>query len=260
MMLQDQVAIVTGAARGIGKGISLTLAREGAKVVIADSQASDARQAAQELEKMGLGAKAIPVDVTRSDQVDHLIQSVASQYGRIDILVNNAAVESNKPILELPEEEWDRTIAVDLKGVFLCSKSAAQVMVARHSGRIINIASASGKSGVIGQAAYCAAKWGVIGLTKVLALELAPHGINVNAVCPGSTETETMWEVFKRRAERQGKTLEQVAQVLLDKTPLGRFAQPEDIAQTVLFLASPMSAYITGIDMDVDGGRRAYLP
>jgi 3-oxoacyl-[acyl-carrier protein] reductase len=257
-MLQDQVAIVTGGSRGIGKGISAVLAREGATIVIADVNEDGARQAAAEMEKQGLRAIAIGVDITRSDQVDKMVQTVVERLGQIDVLVNNAGVVSNIPVLEFPEEEWHKTIAVNLTGVFLCSKSVGKVMVKQRSGRIINISSLSGRVGVPGQAAYCASKHGVIGLTQVLAIDLAPH-VTANAICPGMNETEMMPKVIQQRAESRGQTIEEVRQGILCKTPLGRFGQPEDVGRVVLFFASPLAAYCTGQVIDVDGGRRANL-
>ena len=258
-MLTDQTAIVTGAARGIGKGIALALAQAGAHVVVADISAEAAARVAGEITVQGLSALAVPVDITQADQVDRLVQSALAAFGQVDVLVNNAGVVSNAPALDLSEDEWDRTIAVNLKGVFLCSQRAAKAMAARHSGRIINIASLSGKVGAPGQAAYCASKHGVIGLTLVMAIDLAPYGINVNAICPGMNETEMMQQVVAERALSRGQTVEEVRQGILVKTPLGRFGRPEDIAQVVLFFASPAAAYVTGQAIDVDGGRRANL-
>lgn len=259
MLLENQTAIVTGASRGIGKGIALVLAREGANVVITDIDAGGATQAAEELRKLGYRAKSISSDITQHTQVEDLVRGTVTQFGHVDILVNNAGVISNTPILDLTEEEWDRTITVNLKGTFLCSKRAAQVMVAQHSGRIINISSLAGKVGAPGQAAYCASKHGILGLTKVLAIDLAPYGITVNAVCPGNTETEMMRYVFTKRAESRGQSFDELAQGILAKTPLGRFGLPEDIAQVVLFLASSASGYVTGQAIDVDGGRSINL-
>ena len=258
-MLTDQTAIVTGAARGIGKGIALAVAQAGAHVVVADINAEAAARAAGEISALGLSALAAPVDVTQSGQVDRLVESTLARFGQLDILVNNAGVVSSAPVLDLSEEEWDRTIAVNLKGAFLCAKRAAQAMAARGYGRIINIASLSGKVGAPGQAAYCASKHGVIGLTLVLAIDLAPYGINVNAICPGMNETEMMQQVVAERAASRSQTVEAVRQGILVKTPLGRFGRPEDVAQVVLFFASPAAAYVTGQAIDVDGGRRANL-
>ncbi len=258
-MLTDQTAIVTGAARGIGKGIALTLAQAGAHVVVADINAEAATRVAREITVQGLSALAVPVDVTQAEQVDRLVESALAAFGQVDVLVNNAGVVSNAPVLDLSEDEWDRTIAVNLKGAFLCSKRAAKAMAARRSGRIINIASLSAKVGAPGQAAYCASKHGVIGLTLVMAIDLAPYGINVNAICPGMNETEMMQQVVAERALSRGQTVEEVRQGILVKTPLGRFGRPEDVAQVVLFFASPAAAYVTGQAIDVDGGRRANL-
>jgi len=259
MTFQNQTAIVTGAARGIGKGIAVALAREGANVVVVDINAGQATQAAEEIRKLGFSAVATPVDITLHEQVDGLVQSTVARFGKIDILVNSAGVVSNRAVLDLPEEEWDRTIAVNLKGVFLCTKYVAKAMAARKSGRIINISSLSGKVGAPGQAAYCASKHGVIGLTLVSAIDLAPYGITVNAICPGMNETEMMQEVLAQRAASRGQTVDEVRQGILVKTPLGRFGRPEDVAQVVMFFASPAAAYVTGQTIDVDGGRRANL-
>ena len=258
-MLTDQTAIVTGAARGIGKGIALTLARAGAHVVVADINVEAAARSAGEISALGLSAMAIPVDITQANQVDGLVESTLARFGQIDILVNDAGVVSNAPLLDLGEDDWDRTIAVNLKGVFLCSKRVAQAMATRRSGRIINIASLSGKVGAPGQAAYCASKHGVIGLTLVMAIDLAPYSITVNAICPGMNETEMMQTVIAERAASRGQTPEEVRQGILAKTPLGRFGRPDDVAQVVLFFASPGSAFVTGQAIDVDGGRRANL-
>jgi 3-hydroxybutyrate dehydrogenase len=257
-MLQNQTAIVTGASRGIGKGIATVLGREGAHVVIADINGDGAKQTAAELVGQGLRAIAVQVDITKSDQVERMAQGVVEQFGRIDILVNNAGVVSNIPVLEFPEEEWHKTIAVNLTGVFLCSKYVGRIMVRQRSGRIINISSLSGRVGVPGQAAYCASKHGVVGLTQVLAIDLAPH-VTANVICPGMNETEMMPLVIAQRAASRNQTVEEVRQGILSKTPLGRFGQPEDVGRVVLFFASPMAAYVTGQAIDVDGGRRANL-
>jgi len=257
--LKGKTALVTGAARGIGKAIATALAREGAAVVVVDLHAEAVEQAAKEIREAGFVAHGAVADVTQSQSVDRLVQETVARTGRIDILVNNAGVISNTPILDLTEEEWDRTLAVNLKGVFVCSQSVARAMSKQRSGRIVNIASLAGKVGAPGQAAYCASKHGVLGLTKVLAIDLAPFGVNVNAICPGNTETEMMRHVFTLRAESRGQTFDDLAQGILAKTPLGRFGQPDDVAQVVLFLVSPAAAYITGQTIDVDGGRSINL-
>jgi 3-oxoacyl-[acyl-carrier protein] reductase len=257
--LKGKTAIVTGAARGIGKAISLALAREGATVVVVDLNAEGAEQTAAEIRQAGLAAYGAGADVTQKQSVDRLVQETVSRTGRIDVLVNNAGVVSNTPVLDLSEEEWDRTLAVNLKGAFLCSQSVARVMASQRSGRIVNVSSLAGKIGAPGQAAYCASKHGVLGLTQVLAIDLAPFGINVNAICPGNTETEMMRYVFTKRAESRGQTFDELAGGILSKTPLGRFGRPDDVAQVVLFLVSPAAAYVTGQTLNVDGGRSINL-
>ena len=197
------------------------LAREGAALAIADIDAEGARQAAEELAGQGLLAIGVEVDVTRSEQVDRMVLSVVERLGRLDILVNNAGVVSNIPVLEFPEDEWQKTLAVNLSGVFLCSKRAAGVMAQQRSGRIVNISSLSGRVGAPGQAAYCASKHGVIGLTRVLAIDLAPYGVTANAICPGMNETEMMPLVMAQRAASRGVSPEEVRQGILSKTPLG---------------------------------------
>jgi 3-oxoacyl-[acyl-carrier protein] reductase len=257
-MLQGQVAIVTGASRGIGKGIANVLAREGATVIIADINQDAAQQTADAMEQRGVRAVALGVDVTSSEQVDRMVQSIVERFGRIDVLVNNAGVVSNTPALEIPEQEWQRTIAVNLTGVFLCSQRVGKVMVGQRSGRIINISSLAGRVGAPGQAAYSASKHGVIGLTLVLAIDLTPH-VTANVICPGMNETEMMPKVIAQRAASRGQTVEEVRQGILCKRPLGRFGQPEDVGRVALFFASPLAAYVTGQVIDVDGGRRANL-
>ncbi len=259
MLLENQTAIVTGAGRGIGKAIAWALAREGADVTLVDIDAESAAQAAGEIQATELSAIAHAADITQCDQVARLVESTVARAGRVDILVNNAGLVSNTPVLELAEAEWDRVLAVNLKGVFLCAQQAGAVMAKQRSGRIINISSLAGKVGAPGQAAYCASKHGVLGLTKVLAIDLAPYGVNVNAICPGNTETEMMRYVFTRRAASRGQTFDELAQGILAKTPLGRFGRPEDVAQVAVFLASPAAAYITGQAIDVDGGRSINL-
>jgi len=259
MSLEHQTAIVTGAGRGIGKAIARALARDGANVIVVDLNAESSAQTAEELLADGLSAVPYTTDIAQSDQVAQLVETAVARFGRVDILVNNAGLISNTPVLELPEAEWDRVLEVNLKGVFLCSQQCAAIMAKHGAGRIVNISSLSGKVGAPGQAAYCASKHGVLGLTKVLAIDLAPCGITVNAICPGNTETEMMRYALARRAAGRGQTYDELTAGILAKTPLGRFGQPEDVAQVVLFLVSPGAAYITGQSIDVDGGRSINL-
>jgi NAD(P)-dependent dehydrogenase (short-subunit alcohol dehydrogenase family) len=259
MILQSQSAIVTGAGRGIGKAIAMGLAREGANVMVVDINAQGQMETVEEIKGAGFQVEGMAVDLADQAQIIQMIDRTVSQFGRLDILVNNAGVLKAVPLLDLEVEEWDRELTVNLRAVFLTSKYAGRVMVRQKSGRIINISSTAGKMGAPNQGAYCAAKSGVIGLTQVLAIELGPHGITANAICPGNTETEMMRANLMRRAESRGQTFDELAAAILAKTPLGRFGRPEDIAQMVVFLASPASSYITGQAINVCGGRTVNL-
>jgi NAD(P)-dependent dehydrogenase (short-subunit alcohol dehydrogenase family) len=240
--LHQRYAIVTGAGQGIGRAIAEALAGQGATVAILDYNAPLAEATAQALggECIGLAVDVADVAATRS-----AMAQLVQQWGRVDILVNNAAIISTGPFHELDEAEWDRVMAVNLKGVYSTCHALAPTLIAQASGRIINIASVAGKrgGGLLGTAAYASAKAGVIGLTKALAREFAPHGITVNAICPGPVQTAM---VEQMAAERRAHITAMV--------PLGRFAQPQEIAAAVVYLASAEASFVTGEIMDVDGG------
>jgi NAD(P)-dependent dehydrogenase (short-subunit alcohol dehydrogenase family) len=247
--LHGQVALVTGAARGIGQAIAEALASNGAQVVYTDLDLAETQAAAGR----SPGALAFEMDVTRHDQIDAVLSAVERELGRLDVLVNNAGVNTLKhrvTIEEFPVQEWDRLVEVDLKGVFLVSRAAARGMVARGSGRIINIASVAGLVPLRLQAPFVAAKAGVVNLTRAMALELGSRGILVNAIAPGSTLTRGTEELFYGP---DGKFKDSV-QRLLDHIPLGRPGRVEEIAHAALFLAAPESSYITGSVLTVDGG------
>jgi 3-oxoacyl-[acyl-carrier protein] reductase len=247
MRLSGKTAIVTGARRGIGRAISLALAREGADVVVSDVSREDCQKVVDEIERLGRKGLALKCDVSSSSDVEAMVKRTVADFGRIDILVNNAGIIGYKPFLELTEEDWDKTLSVNLKGQFLCARAAAREMVKNKRGRIINIASiSSGGCGIAFPfiAHYTASKGGVMGLTKALALELTPQGINVNAICPGAIDTE-----MAKGAKESGQ-LEQV----LARVPKGRLGQPEEIADLAVFLASDESEYISGSAVVIDGG------
>ncbi|MBD2131615.1 MAG: 3-oxoacyl-[acyl-carrier-protein] reductase [Sphaerospermopsis kisseleviana] len=249
-LLQNQVAIVTGASRGIGRAIALQLASQGAKVVVNYASSSTAAEqvvaeitaAGGEAFTGGVGeAIALQADVSQADQVDTLINTTLEKFNRIDILVNNAGITRDTLLLRMKLEDWQAVIDLNLTGVFLCTKAVSKIMLKQRSGRIINIASVAGQMGNPGQANYSAAKAGVIGFTKTIAKELATRGITVNAVAPGFIKTDMTSDIK--------------ADNILQFIPLGRFGEPEEIAGMVRFLAAdPAAAYITGQVFNVDGG------
>ena len=246
MRLRDRVAIVTGAGAGNGRGIALRFAEEGARIVAADLDLAAARGTADLVAERGGEAVAVHADVSRRAQVASLVDAATERFGGVHILVNNAGVETLIPLLDLEEEEWDRVIDTNLKGAFLCAQIAARAMVAAKTpGAIVNIASINAKIALAGQAHYTSSKGGLIMLTKSMALDLAPHGIRVNAIGPGVIET--------RMTERSLADPERRA-MLLSKVPLGRVGQPRDVANAALFLASDEASYITGTTLYVDGG------
>jgi 3-oxoacyl-[acyl-carrier protein] reductase len=244
MQLMDQVAIITGSARGIGRETALSLAREGASIVVADINEAGAQDAAAEIEGLGQRAIAVQTDVAHHGQVQEMVQRAIDTFGQIDILVNNTGNASLTPLLETTPEEWDRTIKIHLYGTFYCTQAVARHMVTQGRGRVVNISSVSGLVGSAGRTAYGAAKGAIATLTKVLAVELAPQGIRVNAIAPGAVETELSRSAWTP-ADQEG---------YFRLTPVERLGQPADIAHAVLFLCLPQSDYITGHVLAVDGG------
>ena len=246
--LKDKVAIITGARRGMGKSHALTLAKAGAKVVAADISIEDCQKVVEEIKKAKGEAMAVKCDVTKKAEVQELVKKAVEKWGRVDILVNNAGICQFKPFLELTEEEWDRTLNINLKGYFLCAQAAAKEMVKRKSGVIVNIASvAMGQVGVgfPNLAHYCASKGGIVAMTETLALELAPFNIRVNAIAPGAIETPMIDPL---------KTDPKMMEGTLARIPLHRVGKPEEVSNLVLFLASDASSYITGSTVVIDGG------
>ncbi len=250
LSLEGKIAMVTGAKRGIGRAIALAFAEAGASVALCTRDTGDGRlqAVADEIRGLGRAALALQADVSRPDDVSRMVHQVVAEFGGIDLLVNNAAASLAAPLMETAEADWDRLMAVDLKGYFLCAQACARVMMERKTGGIINISSRLGLSASPRMGAYSVAKAGEIMLTKVLALELAPHNIRVNAIAPGLVETEGSAHLWGQPEVR--KRFESAI-------PLGRIAQPADIARAALFLASDASGYITGHTMIVDGGSEA---
>jgi meso-butanediol dehydrogenase / (S,S)-butanediol dehydrogenase / diacetyl reductase len=255
MRFADKRIIVTGSGRGIGKAIARRFAEEGAAVAICDIDRETAEATAAEINDTGGTALAIELDVRSSESVRGMLDAVVAEWGRVDVLVNNAGITIAKPVVEFTEEEWERTLDINLKGVFRCSQLAAVQMITQGGGKIINLSSESGKTAKPNFTIYAASKFGVVGFTQGLAQELAPHGITVNAVCPGIVHTP-MWEELDRvLAKRMGKKEGEILATRKEQIPLGRLEQPEDVAGVVAFLASEDANYMTGQSVNVTGGR-----
>ena len=244
MRFEGKVALVTGASRGIGRAIALALAAEGADVAVnyAGSEAA-AKEVAAEIEAMGRKAFVIQADIASTEASTAMVDAVVKEFGRVDVLVNNAGITRDGLLRRMKEEDWDAVITTNLKGVFNCTKAAIKYMMKQKSGNIVNISSIVGVMGNAGQANYCAAKAGVIGFTKATAKEVAARGIRVNAIAPGFIKTD-MTSVLS----------EKVVEAMLAGIPLNRLGETEDIAKAVLFLASSDANYITGQTLHVDGG------
>lgn len=238
-MLDDKIAIVTGAGRGIGEGIARKLAEEGATVVCADVNADDATRVASSLGHGAIGAR---LDVSNSGECDALVNDVHDRFSRLDVLVNNAGINRDAMLHKMTDEQWQQVIAVDLSGVFYMTRAASRIMRAAGRGRIVNISSASWM-GNIGQANYAAAKAGVVGLSRTAAKELARSQVTVNAICPGFIDTQMTRGIPDAIREQQ-----------VAKIPLGRMGQPADVAAVVAFLASDEAGYVTGEVINVGGG------
>ncbi len=246
--LKGKVAIVTGARRGMGKVHALKLAQEGVKVVVSDISEEDCQKVVDEIGKTGEEGLAVKCDVSKKKEVDELVKKTIEKFGKIDILVNNAGIAQFKPFLEITEEEWNRTLDINLRGYFLCAQAAAKEMTKQKSGVIVNIASvAMGQQGVgfPNLVHYCASKGGIVGMTEAMALELAPLGIRVNVVAPGMIETPMIDPIKQDPKAMEG---------LMARVPLKRVGKPEEVSNLVLFLASDTSSYMTGAAVVIDGG------
>ena len=253
-MLQNRVAVVTGGGSGIGAEICRTFAAEGAAVGVADIRLEAAEEVAEQIRRAGGQALGLGCDVADRELVEEMADVVERKLGPLAIWANNAAVSYILPFLECTEEIWDRTLAVNLKGMFLSCQAAVRRMLPRRQGVILNMSSQSGKVGNSHYAAYCASKFGVIGLTQSLAVEFAAEGIRVNAICPGVVFTE-MWErQLEDYARKKGLRSEEVGPYLESKIPLGRLGTTQDVARTAAFLASDDAKYITGQALNVSGG------
>lgn len=248
MTLQEKVAIITGAARGIGLATAERFINEGATVVLADTNWHEVSHLANSFTDQGYTTSAIKVDVSQRDSVSAMVRTTEQRYGQIDILVNNAGIAGRSaPIEEITDEDWESMMAIDLKSVYLCCQAVVPGMKQRRYGRIVNVASIAGKEGNPNMIPYSAAKAGVIGLTKALAREVSPHGIYVNAVAPAVIETPILQQL----------TPEQV-NYMVQRIPLGRTGKPDEVAALIYWLASDEASFTTGQCIDISGGRATY--
>ena len=243
MSLNGQVAVITGASRGIGRAIALKLSAAGAAVVVTATTLEGAKRTADEITALGGRALAVKVDVSVSAEVEGLFKEAVASFGRLDILVNNAGITKDGLLLRMKDADWDAVVDVNLKGAFICTREAAKVMSKARYGRIVNVSSVVGEMGNPGQANYCASKAGMIGLTKSVAKELARRNVTVNAVAPGFIETDMTQELSEKAKE-----------TLQEQIPMGRLGSGDDVASAVLFLVSGGAAYITGHVLSVNGG------
>lgn len=243
MRLKDKVAIITGAGRGIGRATALAFAAEGARVVVAEMEEASGRETAAAIEQKGGQALFVRTDVTRTEDVEAMVRAAVERFGRLDVLVNNAGVLADSTLLKMTDEAWERVLRVNLTGTFLCTRAAARIMTQQGSGRIINASSVSGLHGSFGQTNYSATKAGVVAMTRVWARELGRKGVTVNAVAPGMIETDMI------------RTMpEQALEAARQRTPLGRFGQPSEVAAVYVFLASDDASFVNGALITVDGG------
>ena len=250
-----QISVVTGAAQGLGLAVSERLAADGAVVIMADLQAAKVEVEAERLRTAGLDVQPAFLDVSNSADVTAFFQVVARQHGRLDILVNNAGVgQTVTPTVELDDKEWQGVLDVTLNGTFYCCRAAGSIMERQESGSIVNISSINGQNPAPLVAAYNVAKAGVIMLTRTLALELAAYGVRVNALCPGPVYTDFNKSVMNQRRQSQGISLEEMVERIRKAVPLGRWGEPEDIANGVAYLCDPASSWITGEVIRISGG------
>ena len=255
--LQDRIAIVTGGGQGLGEALAYRLADEGCHVTVADIHVENARKVAAAIEAKGCRALALRTDVTKETEVENMVAQTVATFGRLDILVANAGILKAFDIAEFPADAWRQVIEVNLIGYFLCAKAAAKVMKEQKSGVIIQVNSKSGKRGSFRNSAYAASKFGGIGLTQSIALDLAPYGVRVNAVCPGNLLDSPLWvdSLYEQYSRRLGISKEEVRKKYMEQVPLGRGCTYEDVANVVVFLASDQASYMTGQAINVTGGQ-----
>ena len=258
MNLESRVALVTGTAQGIGKATALTLAGYGADIVAADLQEDKIANTVREIQELGRMATGLKMDVGSKAEIEKGVGEALRIHGKIDILVNAAGICPSEMLMEIEEDTWDQVMRVNTKGVLLCSQAVGPQMIENGYGKIVNVSSIAAKTGEYGNGAYCVSKAGVSMLTQVMALELSPHNVNVNAVCPGYTDTDLLHNSFKMRDSDGVVSPENYQQTLVEKVPLGRMAQPGEIAELIAFLVSDKAAYITGAAVLIAGGKEMH--
>jgi 3-hydroxybutyrate dehydrogenase len=258
MKLEGQVAIVVGSARGIGAAIARTFAQEGATIVLVDLEKMKPQldEVAQEITRNGGNALAILADGTDDRQVNHLVDETVRRWGKVDILVNSAGLRGPLvPVQEIPEQEWDSVLAVNLKAVFLCCKAVLKIMIKQKGGSIVSISGTAGKEGMALRGSLCAAKWGLLGLTQTIAKEAGPYGIRANVICPGGMDEPDLRVMYAERAKGLGMEFSELEKSILELTPLRKYATHDEVAKAALFLASSDSSHTTGESLNVSGGR-----
>jgi NAD(P)-dependent dehydrogenase (short-subunit alcohol dehydrogenase family) len=267
MRLKDKIAIVTGAASGIGKTTAVLMGKEGAKVMCADLNADGAElnadgaeAVAHQIADVGGESASIQADVTKAAEVRGMVEATVERWGRLDVLFNNAGIEFGLPVTQVPEEQWDHLIDVNLKGVFLGCKAALPELAKHGGGAIVNTASIAGLQGAAWMSTYCASKGGVVLMTKALAVEWARQSVRVNAVCPGVIRTPMADQGIEALAAMQGESVEEIWQRIGEWHPMGRVGEAEEVARAVVFLASDEASFITGAALSVDGGVNAGSP
>ena len=260
MRLKEKVALITGAASGIEKATSVLFGQEGAKVMCVDINGEGAERVAHQIADTGGEAASLTVDVAKEEDVKRMVREAVERWGRLDTLYNNAGIATGGPVTQVQEEEWDRTIDINLKGVFLGCKHAIPEMLKQGGGAIVNTASDAGLRGTAWLSTYCASKGGVVLLTKSLAVEWAQQGIRVNCVCPGVIRTPILDPFIERGQALFGDSAEAAWERLGQMHPIGRVGKPEEVARAVMFLASDEASFITGVALPVDGGLEAGPP
>lgn len=255
--LSEKVVLITGAGRGIGRAVALAFARQGCRVMVTSFNVENARSTVEEVNRLfwKSRSRAFRLDVTSRHEAAQVVETITQEYGPVDILINNAGVSTMNTVLEMTDQEWDYNLEVNAKGVFIMSQLVARVMVEKGvKGKIINVASQAGRQGFPFFAHYSASKFAVIGFTQAMALEVATHGITVNAVCPGLVRTSMQEREIDWEAKLRGISVEEVKKGYLESIPLGRLQEPEDVADSIVLLASPLADYITGESLQANGG------